>query len=80
MTIPEFEYCRIKHNNSLKIIEWKFGQPQALVSSYLDKLRNFPPLKKRNSESLISCSVTIFALAGVFRSLQYHQDVPVHHT
>ena len=57
-------------------LEGKFGQPQAVVSTYLDKLSNFLPLIMHNSDSVINFSATISALVRFFRPLDYHQDLP----
>ena len=72
-TIAEFAYCGTMYKDALKTLERKFGQPQAVVSAYLDKLANFPPVKMHNSESIISYAATICSLVGVFRSLNYVQ-------
>ena len=45
------------------------------MCAYLDKLSHFPPLKKHNTEKLISFSATISALVRVFWSLHYHQNL-----
>ena len=73
--IAEFAYCGAMYRDALKTLERKFGQPQAVVTAYLDKLVNFPPVKMHNSESIISYSATICSLVGVFRSLNYVQDL-----
>ena len=63
------------YKDALKTLERKFGQPQAVVTAYLDKLANVPPVKVHNSESIISYSATVSSLVGVFRSLNYNQDL-----
>ena len=73
--ISEFAYCGAMYKDALKALERKFGQPQIVVTAYLDKLSNFPPLKMHNSENIISYSATICSLVGVFRSLNYLQDL-----
>ena len=73
--IAEFAYCGTMYKDALKTLERKFGQPQAVVSAYLDKLANVPPVKMHNSESIISYAATIGSLVGVFRSLNYVQDL-----
>ena len=73
--IAEFTYCGTMYKVPLKTLGWKFGQPQAVVSAYLEKFSKFPPLKRHNSESVISYSARISALVGVFQSLHYHQDL-----
>ena len=73
--IVEFAYCGTMYQDALKTLERKFGQPQAVVSAYLDKLNSFPPLKMHNSENVIAFSATISAMVGVFRSLKYEHDL-----
>ena len=73
--IAEFAYCGTMYKDVLKTLERKFGQPQTVVSAYLDKLANVPPVKMHNSESIISYAATICSLVGVFRSLNYVQDL-----
>ena len=73
--IAEFAYCGIMYKEALKTLERKFGQPQTVVSAYLDKLTNYPPLKMHNSDSIISYSATVSSLVGVFRSLNFLQDL-----
>ena len=63
------------YKDALKTLERKFGQPQAVVTAYLDKLTNVPPVKMQNRESIISYSATVSSLVGVFRSLNYNQDL-----
>ena len=75
MAIAEFAYCGTMYKDALKTIEWKFGQPQAVNSSYWDKLSSFPPMNMHNSESMISSSATISTLVGIYWSLHYHQDL-----
>ena len=73
--IAEFAYCGTMYKEALKTLERKFGQPLTVVSAYLDKLANVPPVKMHNSESIISYAATICSLVGVFRSLNYVQDL-----
>ena len=73
--IAEFAYCGTMYRDALKTLERKFGQPQAVVTAYLEKLASFPPVKMHNSESIISYSATICSLVGVFRALNYVQDL-----
>ena len=76
--IAEFGYCGTMYKDPLKALERKLGQPQAVLSAYLDKLSKLLPLKLHNSESVISYSATVSASVGV-RSLQGHQDLPLHY-
>ena len=78
--IAEFSYWGTMYKEALKTSERRFGQPQAVVSAYLDKLSHFPMLKMHNSENLISYSATISTLVGVFRSLLTINISPVHHS
>ena len=63
--IAEFAYCGTMYGDALKTLERKFGQPQAVVTAYLEKLANFPPVKMHNSEGIVSYSATICSLVGV---------------
>ena len=75
VAIAEFAYCGAMYKDALKTLERKFGQPQAVGTAYLDKLANIPPVKMHNSDSIISYSATVSSLVGVFRSLNYIQDL-----
>ena len=74
-TIAEFAYSGTMYKDALKTLEQTFGQPQTVVSAYLDELANSPPAKMHNSDSSISYSATVSSLVGVFRSLNYLQDL-----
>ena len=63
------------NKDALKTLERKFGQFQAVVFAYLDKLAHVPPVKMHNSQSIRSYSATVSSLVGVFRSLNYNQDL-----
>ena len=63
------------YKDAFKTLERKFGQPQAVVTAYLDKLADVPPVKMHQSESIIRYSATVGSLVGVFRSLHYNQDL-----
>ena len=54
IAIAEFAYCGLMYKDALRTLERKFGQPQAVVSSHLDKLSIFPLLKTHNSEIIIN--------------------------
>ena len=73
--IAEFAYCGAMYKDALKTLERKFGQPQAVVRAYLDKLNSFPPLKMHNSDNIIYYSGCISSLVGVFKSLSYDSDL-----
>ena len=75
VTIAEFAYCGAMYKDALKTLERKIGQPEAVVTAYLGKLANIPPVKMHNSDSIISYSATVSSLVGVFRSLSYNQDL-----
>ena len=73
--IAEFAYCGTIYKDALKTLERKFGQPQIVVSAYHDKLANYAPVKMHNSDIIISHSAIVSSLVGVFRSLNYLQDL-----
>ena len=73
--IAEFAYCGAMYKDALNTLECKFGQPQAVVTAYLDKLAKVPHVEMHNSDSIISYSATVSSLVGVFRSLHYNQDL-----
>ena len=75
IAIAEFAYCGLMYKDALRTLERKFGQPQAVVSAHLDKLRNFPPLKMHNSDNIFNYSALISSLVGVFKSLSYDADL-----
>ena len=52
--IAEFDYCGAMYKDTLRTLERKFGQPQAVVSAHLDKLNSFPPLKMHNNDNIIN--------------------------
>ena len=70
----EFAFCGAMYKDALKTMERKFGQPQTVVSAYLDKLANYPS-QNVNSDSITSYSATVSSLVGVFRSLNYVQGL-----
>ena len=78
--IAEFAYCGTLYKDALKTLERKFGQPQAVVKTYLDKLGNFPPLKMQNSKITTSCSATISALVGAFGHCTTIKISRLHHS
>ena len=67
--IAEIAYCVAMQKDALKTLERKFGQPEAVVSAYLDKLAAFPAVKMHNSESIIGHAAMICSLVGLFRSV-----------
>ena len=75
IAIAEFAYCGLMYKDALRTLERKFGQPQAVISAHLDKLRNFPPLKMHNSDNIINYSAAISSLVGIFKSLSYDADL-----
>ena len=75
IAIAEFAYCEAMYKDALKTLERKFGQSQAVVTAYLDKLATIPPVKMHNSDSIISYSATVSSLVGVFRYLNYNQNL-----
>ena len=75
IAIAEFAYCGLMYKDALRTSERKFGQPQAVVSAQLDKLSNYPHLKRHNSDNIINYSAAISSLVGVFKSLSYNADL-----
>ena len=74
-SIEQFAYSGALYNDAMKVLERKFGQPQAVVGAHLDKLNNYPPLKMHNSENVIAFASVISSLVGVFQSLSYDADL-----
>ena len=64
VAIAEFAYCGAMYNVAIWTLERKFGQPQAVVTAYLDKLANIPPVEMHNSESILSYSASVSLLVG----------------
>ena len=52
------------YRDALKILERKVGQPQAVVSAYLDQLANVAPVNMHNIESIIIYVATNCSLVG----------------
>ena len=73
--IAQFAYCGAMYKDALRTSERKFGQPQAVVTAHLDKLKNFPPLKMHKSDNFINYTRCISSLVGLFKSLSYHSDL-----
>ena len=63
------------YKNALRTLQRKFGQPQAVVSAYLEKLSKYPPVKIHSSESIIDFATTMGSLVGVFKSIVYEADL-----
>ena len=72
IAIAEFVYCGLMYKGALRTLRREFGQPQAVVSAHMDKLSNFPPRKKHNSDNINNYSTIISSLVGVFKSLSYN--------
>ena len=73
--IQQFAYCGTMYDEALRTLQRKFGQPQAVVSAYLEKLSKYPPVKIHSSESIIDFATTMGSLVGVFKSLRYEADL-----
>ena len=67
--IAEVGYCGAFYKDAVLMLQRKFGQPQTVVSAYIDKLASYPPLKMHSSENIISFSNTVSRLIVVFRLL-----------
>ena len=52
--IANFGYCGSMNQEALRTLERKFGQPQAVVGAYLEKLLNYPAVKMHSSGSIVS--------------------------
>ena len=63
------------YRDSLKTLERKFGQPQADVGAYFDKLASYTPVKIHSFEQIIDFANFIASIIGVFRSLNYENDL-----
>ena len=74
-SIEQFAYSGALYNDAMKVLERKFGQPQAVVGAHLDKLNNYPPLKMHNSENVTAFASVISSLVGVFQSLSNDADL-----
>ena len=68
-------YSGLIYKDALRALERKFSQPQAVVIAHLDKLSNFPHLKKHNSGNIINYSAAISSLVGIFNLLSYDADL-----
>ena len=47
------------YEEALQTLQRKFGQPEAVVSAYLEKLLKYPPVKIHSSESIIDFATTM---------------------
>ena len=73
--IADFAYCGTTYQVTLRTLERKFDQSNAVVSAHLKKLSHFLALKIRNSEYIISHSATNSEITRVFRSFHYVEDL-----
>ena len=73
--IANFAYCGSMYREALRTLERKFGQPQAVVGAYLEKLSNYPAVKMHSSDSIVSYALVITSLVSVFQSLSYETDL-----
>ena len=73
--IQQFAYCGTMYEEALRTLQRKFGQPQVVVSAYLEKLSKYPPVKIHSSESIIAFATTMGSLVGVLKSLGYEADL-----
>ena len=78
--IAEFAYCELMYKDTLKTIERKYGQPQA-VSAHLGKLSSFPSLKRHNFDNIINYLQKFQVLLGslnhfhMTRTLRAHRSL-----
>ena len=73
--IANFAYCGSMYQEALRTLERKFGQPQAVIGAYLEKLSNYPAVKMHSSDSIVSYASVITSLVSVFQSLSYEADL-----
>ena len=73
--IVDVAYCGAMYGDALRSLERTFGQSQTVVTAHLDNFSNFLPLKIHNSDNIISYSLAISSLVGVFKSLNYEADL-----
>ena len=75
LAIADVAYSGWFYRDSLKTLERKFGQPQVVVGAYFDKLASYTPVKIHSSEQIIDFANFIASNIGVFRSLNYENDL-----
>ena len=75
LAIADVAYSGRFYRDSLKTLERKFGQPQVVVGVYFDKLASYTPVKIHSSEQIIDFANFIASIIGVFRSLNYENDL-----
>ena len=75
LAIADVAYSGRFYRDSLKSLERKFGQPQVVVGAYFDKLASYTPVKIHSSEQIIDFANFIASIIGVFRSLNYENDL-----
>ena len=75
LAIADVAYSGRFYRDSLKTLERKFGQPQVVVGAYFDKLARYTPVKIHSSEQIIDFANFIASIIGVFRSLNYENDL-----
>ena len=77
LAIADVAYSERFSRDSLKTLERKFGQPKVVVDAYFDKLASYTPVKIHSSEQIIDFANCIASIIGVFRSLNYENDLRV---
>ena len=75
LAIADDAYSGRFYRDSLKTLERKFGQPQVVEGAYFDKLASYSPVKIHSSERIIDFANFIASIIGVFRSLNYENDL-----
>ena len=71
----EYSYSRVLYKDALPTLQRKFRLPHVVVGAHLNKVSNFPPLKKHNSENVIGFSSTTSGFITVIKSLSFHDDL-----
>ena len=63
-TLPDLERIQLDEK-ALRTLQRKFGQPQAVVSAYLEKLSKYPPVKLHSSESIINFATVFLVFSNL---------------
>ena len=63
------------YKDAFRAQERKFGQPQTVLSAYLDKLSAYPPVKMHTSENVIQHATVLESNVAVFQSLRYNANL-----
>ena len=75
LAIADVAFSGRFYRDSLNTLERNFGQPQVVVGAYFDELASYTPVKIHSSEQIIDFANFIASIIGVFRSLNYENDL-----